>query len=93
MNATSSKSSIIVTVFVEKKVTYEHKIGTRVSKITFIDMVGERNLKHSGVTGNAEKEEIECNQCVRAFENVLRILSQKQNVAKMANKIVPYRDS
>ena len=75
MNATSSKSTIIVTVFVEKKVTYKLKIGTRVSKITFVDMVGERNIKKAGVTGNAEKEEIECNQSVRAFENLLRILA------------------
>ena len=77
MNQTSSKSSVIVTVFLEKKVNHNDKIGTRKSKIIFVDMVGERNIKKTEIEGKAIQEESDCNKAVYGYERLATVLAQK----------------
>jgi hypothetical protein len=61
------------------------------AKLTMVDLAGSERIKHSGVTGTAQKESININKDLFVLAKVVSALADKSNLKKAAH--VPYRDS
>ena len=99
MNATSSRSHMIVTLTIEhsksssssSNANDEVGITNLTSKLTLVDLAGSERLKRTGATGARAKEGININKGLLALGNVINALADDQRSVRAAH--VPYRDS
>jgi kinesin family protein 4/21/27 len=94
MNATSSRSHMIVTINIEHSSTGEESGGvttSMTSRLTLVDLAGSERLKRTGATGARAKEGISINKGLLALGNVINALADDQRTVRAAH--IPYRDS
>ena len=96
MNATSSRSHMIVTLTIEHTrpsdgTNNDMGITNLTSKLTLVDLAGSERLKRTGATGARAKEGININKGLLALGNVINALADDQRSARASH--VPYRDS
>ncbi|XP_038074728.1 kinesin-like protein KIF28P isoform X2 [Patiria miniata] len=91
MNATSSRSHMVITL--KFKQVYNNENGentTMSSEINLVDLAGSERAKATGATGDRLKEGSAINQSLSMLGNVISALAD-QSMGK--NVRVPYRDS
>ena len=94
MNATSSRSHMIVTINIEHSGGADVDAGEpsmMTSRLTLVDLAGSERLKRTGATGNRAKEGISINKGLLALGNVINALADDQRAVRVTH--VPYRDS
>ncbi|KAK4336765.1 hypothetical protein RND71_044067 [Anisodus tanguticus] len=104
MNAQSSRSHAIFTIFIKQQrvvqIENNHHMETEVeiknqefetltAKFNFVDLAGSERLKRTGATGDRAKEGISINTGLLSLGNVISALGDKNKRALH----VPYRDS
>ncbi|XP_077269576.1 kinesin-like protein 31E isoform X2 [Temnothorax americanus] len=105
MNAQSSRSHAIFTLYVEQQrcvkvedpdadvdtsgVELANEFETLTAKFHFVDLAGSERLKRTGATGDRAKEGISINCGLLALGNVISALGDKTKKASH----IPYRDS
>ncbi|XP_065653153.1 kinesin-like protein KIF21A isoform X1 [Hydra vulgaris] len=93
MNATSSRSHAIFTLFIKHHRISQSDEGeefeTLNAKFNFVDLAGSERLKRTGATGDRAKEGISINQGLLSLGNVISALGDKTK----RGSHVPYRDS
>lgn len=82
MNAASSRSHAIFSIFVETR--SENKQTSSV--MNFCDLAGSEGLRHTNHTGLAQQESVNINQGLLSVSKVVNALSA-------GKKLIPYRDS
>jgi len=99
MNAVSSRSHAIFTVFLTQKTVtaqdessegplIEQEENIITSKFHFVDLAGSERLKRTGATGERREEGISINGGLLALGNVISALADKRGAGH-----VPFRDS
>lgn len=90
MNDSSSRSHLVLTVYVHCSTSTVNASGTHVkqisSKFHMIDLAGSERVGRSGVTGEALKEANSINTSLSALSNVIYARGRKESH-------VPFRDS
>ncbi|KAK2159394.1 hypothetical protein LSH36_154g12000 [Paralvinella palmiformis] len=92
MNATSSRSHMVITITFKQ--IYKNDRGqstTKSSRISLVDLAGSERAASTGATGDRLKEGSAINQSLSTLGNVISSLADKAN--GKSNIIVPYRDS
>eukprot|EP00930_Biecheleria_cincta_P002782 TRINITY_DN103780_c0_g1_i1.p1 TRINITY_DN103780_c0_g1~~TRINITY_DN103780_c0_g1_i1.p1 ORF type:complete len:1405 (-),score=286.18 TRINITY_DN103780_c0_g1_i1:262-4416(-) len=84
MNASSSRSHLLLSIIIEGRVGDTGQVIY--GKITLCDLAGSERPKKSEVTGDALKEAIEINKSLTALGDVIEALTK-------GSKVVPYRNS
>ncbi|EDQ91186.1 uncharacterized protein MONBRDRAFT_23354 [Monosiga brevicollis MX1] len=87
MNADSSRSHSIFTVWVEAAETIEGDEKLRASKLNLVDLAGSERQGKTGATGDRLKEATKINLSLSALGNVISALVDGKS------KHIPYRDS
>lgn len=82
MNAESSRSHLVLSVFVEAHNTVLNK--ETFAKLHLIDLAGSERVDRSGVTGEALKEAISINKSLNALGNCIELRAQKSKVNRYA---------
>lgn len=89
MNADSSRSHSIFTIFVEcKQMGPSGEPSIHVGKLNLVDLAGSERQSKTQATGNRLAEGIKINMSLTALGNVIEAL-----VAARRDRHVPYRDS
>eukprot|EP00770_Monocercomonoides_exilis_P008929 MONOS_8884.1-p1 / transcript=MONOS_8884.1 / gene=MONOS_8884 / organism=Monocercomonoides_exilis_PA203 / gene_product=kinesin 3 / transcript_product=kinesin 3 / location=Mono_scaffold00348:47159-48870(-) / protein_length=389 / sequence_SO=supercontig / SO=protein_coding / is_pseudo=false len=90
MNATSSRSHSVLTIFFTRNEVIEGKKTQKDSRINLVDLAGSERQAKTGATGQRLAEANAINKSLSALGNVITALA---NQAKGKNVFVPYRDS
>lgn len=98
MNAGSSRSHAVFTVFLEQTVqstASEDDVHVMTSKLTFVDLAGSERIKKTGAEGQRLKEGIQINSGLFNLGQVINSLADEQKLKSGAAKNihVPYRNS
>lgn len=94
MNASSSRSHLIFTIFLESSVDDGSGNGisiTRTSRLHLIDLAGSERQKATQAMGERIKEAGNINKSLSILGNVINALIEQTNSTK--SKFVPFRDS
>nr|XP_002732533.1 PREDICTED: kinesin-like protein KIF28P-like [Saccoglossus kowalevskii] len=92
MNATSSRSHMVITI--KFKQVFLNEFGestTKSSEISLVDLAGSERADSTGATGDRLKEGSAINQSLSTLGNVISALADKAMGKKKV--LVPYRDS
>ncbi|ETV83107.1 hypothetical protein H257_04835 [Aphanomyces astaci] len=93
MNAASSRSHCIYTIYVES-IDLENPALVTTTKLCLVDLAGSERVVKTGATGVTLQEAIGINKSLFVLRQVIQILSDEANNAPNAAKPhVPYRDS
>lgn len=87
MNADSSRSHSIFTVYLERVQTDEEDGNIRKGKLNLVDLAGSERQAKTGATGDRLKEATKINLSLSALGNVISALVDGKS------KHIPYRDS
>ncbi|KAH7822855.1 kinesin 3 [Monocercomonoides exilis] len=90
MNATSSRSHSILTIFFTRFETIEGKKTQKDALINLVDLAGSERQSKTGATGERLAEANAINKSLSALGNVISALAEH---SKGKNTFVPYRDS
>lgn len=103
MNAQSSRSHAVFTIYVKSQSTGDIEgLSKKVSKFHLIDLAGSERADRTGASGSRLKEGAAINQSLSALGNVINALtkgtgrgkdSKKQAVQNRKKSHVPYRSS
>jgi hypothetical protein len=95
LNATSSRSHVIFTLYIEQSKVSRSGQATRLkSKFNLIDLAGSERAERTGATGNLLKEGASINRSLSALGNVIKVLTDSSKKrGKKGKKHIPYRDS
>jgi len=93
MNATSSRSHVVITIEFKHVVIEGGLEQVRVSNINLIDLAGSEKSKDTGATGETLKEGNAINKSLSALGNVISALADQATGKAKPNAIIPYRDS
>ena len=93
LNASSSRSHAIVTLYVsrERTGTVTQKL-TKISKLSFADLAGSERVKRAGASGARLTEASHINRSLSALGNCMHILAERGSNDDHPGH-VPYRDS
>ena len=93
LNASSSRSHAIVTLYVsrERTGTVTQKL-TKISKLSFADLAGSERVKRAGASGARLTEASHINRSLSALGNCVHILAERGSNDDHPGH-VPYRDS
>ncbi|KAL3873216.1 hypothetical protein ACJMK2_036357 [Sinanodonta woodiana] len=92
MNATSSRSHMVITIrFVQVFKNEAGQSNTRSSDVNLVDLAGSERADSTGATGDRLKEGSAINQSLSTLGNVISALADLSLGKK--NVLVPYRDS
>ncbi|ESO83557.1 hypothetical protein LOTGIDRAFT_236567, partial [Lottia gigantea] len=92
MNATSSRSHMVITIkFEQVFMNVSGESTTKSSEINLVDLAGSERANSTGATGDRLKEGAAINQSLSSLGNVIRALADISGGKKKV--IVPYRDS
>ncbi|KAK2948018.1 putative Kinesin-II 85 kDa subunit [Blattamonas nauphoetae] len=91
MNATSSRSHSVLTIFFTRKEKKGTATTQRESKINLVDLAGSERQSKTGATGERLTEAAAINKSLSALGNVIKALADISQGKK--NIFVPYRDS
>ncbi|KAK2961148.1 putative Kinesin-II 85 kDa subunit [Blattamonas nauphoetae] len=91
MNATSSRSHSVLTIFFSRKEKKGTATTQRESKINLVDLAGSERQSKTGATGERLTEAAAINKSLSALGNVIKALADISQGKK--NIFVPYRDS
>ncbi|XP_052768758.1 kinesin-like protein KIF28P isoform X2 [Mya arenaria] len=92
MNATSSRSHMVITIRFEQVMVNETgQSNTRSSDINLVDLAGSERADSTGATGDRLKEGSAINQSLSTLGNVISALADQAMGKKKV--LVPYRDS
>uniref|UniRef100_A0A7S2LX11 Kinesin motor domain-containing protein n=1 Tax=Zooxanthella nutricula TaxID=1333877 RepID=A0A7S2LX11_9DINO len=94
MNATSSRSHMVITIEF-KQIRGDSATGESevISNINLVDLAGSEKSKDTGATGDTLKEGNAINKSLSALGNVISRLADKATGKCDPKAIVPYRDS
>lgn len=83
MNSESSRSHLIVSIFIKAEFKDAATTMVRQSTITIVDLAGSESLAQSGTTdGVAKAEAIKINQSLRALTHFLQLVGDAENKDK-----------
>ena len=85
MNDNSSRSHSILRITVEKS---SKNGGSTSSTLNFVDLAGSESCKHTGATGDRQREGGKINQSLLALNQIIKGLGQRGN-----GLVLSYRDS
>mmetsp|Transcript_29901 Transcript_29901/g.5399 ORF Transcript_29901/g.5399 Transcript_29901/m.5399 type:complete len:121 (-) Transcript_29901:411-773(-) len=87
MNATSSRSHAIFTIYIESSKDYDGATHFRLGKLNLVDLAGSERQKKTNAAGDRLREAIEINLSLSALGNVISALVDGNH------SHIPYRDS
>tara|TARA_B100000795_G_scaffold153861_1_gene115329 strand:+ start:63 stop:3989 length:3927 start_codon:yes stop_codon:yes gene_type:complete len=94
LNARSSRSHVIFTLYIEQsKVTKEGSAVRTKSKFNLIDLAGSERAERTGATGDLLKEGASINRSLSALGNVIKVLTDTKKKGRKNKTHIPYRDS
>ncbi|XP_074654551.1 kinesin-like protein KIF28 [Tubulanus polymorphus] len=93
MNATSSRSHMVITIRFKQVFLNEHgESTTKTSEINLVDLAGSERADSTGATGDRLKEGSAINLSLTTLGNVISALVEESK-GKKKGLVVPYRDS
>lgn len=102
MNAASSRSHCIFTLYVESFDPSENPNDVLTSKLALVDLAGSERVERTGATGVTLQESIGINKSLFVLRQVIQALSEESNAvpakellakAPSDRAYIPYRDS
>lgn len=91
MNATSSRSHAIITLYI--KVSNKDTAEVRTSQFHLVDLAGSERAKRTHAKGSRFKEGVDINRGLLALGNVISALGDERKAKMGGSMHIPYRDS
>ena len=91
MNATSSRSHAIITIYI--RVTKKESGEVRTSQFHLVDLAGSERAKRTHAQGSRFKEGVDINRGLLALGNVISALGDERKAKLGGGMHIPYRDS